>query len=274
MMGEAMVLAVERVEVSEYLSRPIPMVKVEGVSKEYANGTLALDDTTFDVMPGEFVSIVGASGCGKSTLLRIIAGLGEATEGSVTLDGQTPVQARKAGGQMTYVFQEPTLLPWRSVIDNVELPMELQGIGKSERREAAMDALALVGLGGSEQMYPRELSGGMKMRTSLARALALNPRLLLMDEPFGALDEITRQRLNEELLRIWQRDRRTVIFVTHSVFEATFLSTRVMVMRRRPGCVVEDMAIELESRDENTRMTVPFLEQAALVSQALRRAGE
>jgi NitT/TauT family transport system ATP-binding protein len=152
--------------------------------------------------------------------------------------------------------------------------MELQGIGKKQRYEAAMDALSVVGLSGSEDMYPRELSGGMKMRTSLARALAMNPRLLLMDEPFGALDEITRQRLNEELLRIWQRDRRTVIFVTHSVFEATFLSTRVMVMRRRPGRIVQDITIELESRNEDTRMTVPFLEQAAIVSQALRRAGE
>lgn len=250
------------------------MVRVESVAKEYANGTLALDNTSFEVMPGEFVSIVGASGCGKSTLLRIIAGLGDATDGVVKIDGQSPTQARKAGGQMTYMFQEPTLLPWRSVLDNVELPMELQGIRKNERREAAMEAISVVGLSGSEHMYPRELSGGMKMRTSLARALALNPRLLLMDEPFGALDEITRQRLNEELLRIWQRDRRTVVFVTHSVFEATFLSTRLMVMRRRPGRVVEDMTIELETRDENTRMTVPFLEQAALVSQALRRAGE
>ena len=268
-----MLLAPERPQ-TESTGGPIPMVRVEGVSKEYANGTLALDNTTFDVMPGEFVSIVGASGCGKSTLLRIIAGLGDATEGSVSIDGQSPAQARKAGGQVTYMFQEPTLLPWRSVLDNVELPMELHGLRARERREAAMEAISVVGLSGSEHMYPRELSGGMKMRTSLARALALNPRLLLMDEPFGALDEITRQRLNEELLRIWQHDRRTVVFVTHSVFEATFLSTRVMVMRRRPGRVVEDMTIELESRNEDTRMTVPFLEQAALVSQALRRAGE
>src|SRR4051794_2064347 len=270
----AMVLAPERVLEDDQVSAAEPILRVEAVCKEYANGTRALDDTTFHVMPGEFVSIVGASGCGKSTLLRIIAGLGDATEGRVLVDGRAPAQARKTGGEMTYVFQEPTLLPWRSVLGNVELPMELQGIGKKQRHEAAMDALSVVGLSGSEDMYPRELSGGMKMRTWLARALAMNPRLLLMDEPFGALDEITRQRLNEELLRIWQHDRRTVIFVTHSVFEATFLSTRVMVMRRRPGRIVQDITIELESRNEDTRMTVPFLEQAAIVSQALRRAGE
>ena len=252
-----------------------PVLRVQSVCKEYNNGTLALDDTTFTVMPGEFVSIVGASGCGKSTLLRIIAGLGDATDGTVLVDGLPPSQARKVGDEMTYVFQEPTLLPWRTVLDNVALPLELRGVAKKEREEAVRDALGLVGLTGSEGLYPRELSGGMKMRASLARALAMNPRLLLMDEPFGALDEITRQRLNEELLRIWQNDKRTVIFVTHSVFEATFLSTRVLVMRRRPGRIVEDLAIELPSpRNDDTRMTVPFMEQAARVSQALRRAGE
>ncbi len=270
-----MSLAFAQRSVEETPPADAPVLKVESVSKQYANGTVALADTTFSVMSGEFVSIVGASGCGKSTLLRIIAGLGDATGGTVLVDGLRPSKAREKQGAMTYVFQEPTLLPWRSVLSNTELPLELQGVPSAERREAAMDAIALVGLSGSEHMYPRELSGGMKMRASLARALALNPRLLLMDEPFGALDEITRQRLNEELLRIWQADRRTVIFVTHSVFEATFLSTRVLAMSRRPGRVVEDFTIELEGpRTESTRMTVPFMEQASRVSMALRRAGE
>ncbi len=252
-----------------------PLLRVDRVRKEYANGTVALADTSFTVMPGEFVSLVGASGCGKSTLLRIIAGLGEATAGAVLVEGLAPKQARKSASEMTYVFQEPTLLPWRTVLGNVELPLELRGQGKKERREAAREALNLAGLSGSEGVYPRELSGGMKMRASLARALAMNPRLLLMDEPFGALDEITRQRLNEELLRIWQQDRRTVIFVTHSVFEATFLSSRVLVMSRRPGRIVDDIRIDLEyPRTGDIRTTIPFMEQAAHVSQALRKAGE
>jgi NitT/TauT family transport system ATP-binding protein len=252
-----------------------PLLLIDRVRKEYGNGTVALADTSFTVMPGEFVSLVGASGCGKSTLLRILAGLGDATSGRVLVNGASPKQARKTEGEITYVFQEPTLLPWRTVLANVELPLELRGKGKRERRESAMEALALAGLAGSERVYPRELSGGLKMRASLARALATNPRLLLMDEPFGALDEITRQRLNEELLRVWQTDKRTVVFVTHSVFEATFLSSRVLVMSRRPGRIVEDLAIDLDyPRTGDVRTTVPFMEQAARVSLALREAGE
>jgi len=251
------------------------LLDVEHVSKVYANGTVALDDLTFSVKEGEFVSVVGSSGCGKSTLLRMIAGLGEATGGKIHVQGMTPQKARQTRGEMTYVFQEATLLPWRNVLTNVELPLELRGATWNERREAAREALALVGLNGFETVFPRELSGGMKMRVSLARALAINPKLLLMDEPFGALDEITRQRLNEELLRIWANGQRTIVFVTHSVFESVFLSSRVLVMSPRPGRIVADMPIELpQPRSAETRTSLPFMQNAARISGVLRVAGE
>ena len=248
-----------------------PLLSVQSVNKIYSNGTIALHDASFTVQPGEFVSLVGASGCGKSTLLRMIAGLGDATNGRILVEGDPPKKARQANGEMTFVFQEATLMPWRTVLGNVELPMELRGIPGQQRRESALNAISLVGLSGFEKVYPRELSGGMKMRCSLARALAMNPRLLLMDEPFGALDEITRQRLNEELLRLWQETGTTVIFVTHSVFEAVFLSSRILVMTPRPGRIAEDMAIDLPyPRNADIRTTVPFIEKAAKVSAALR----
>jgi NitT/TauT family transport system ATP-binding protein len=251
-----------------------PLLTVDHVSKVYANGTVALDDLSFRVRQGEFVSLVGSSGCGKSTLLRIIAGLGDSSAGNVLVEGMTPQKARQSSGEMTYIFQEATLLPWRNVLSNVELPLELRRATWSERREAANNALALVGLGGFEAVYPRELSGGMKMRVSLARALSVNPRLLLMDEPFGALDEITRQRLNEELLRIWADGQRTIVFVTHSVFEAVFLSTRIFVMSPRPGRIVDDIPIDLPyPRTSEVRTSLPFMQHAARVSEALRLAG-
>ncbi len=252
-----------------------PLLEVRSVNKVYGNGTIALRDASFTVAPGEFVSLVGASGCGKSTLLRMIAGLGDATTGDITIRGLTPKKALQSSGEMTFVFQEATLMPWRTVLGNVELPMELRGISGVRRREAAMNAISLVGLNGFEGVYPRELSGGMKMRVSLARAFALRPRLLLMDEPFGALDEITRQRLNEELLHLWEETGTTVIFVTHSVFEAVFLSTRVLVMTPRPGRILADMPISLSGPrdDANRRTSVEFIEAAARVSAALRHDG-
>jgi NitT/TauT family transport system ATP-binding protein len=249
------------------------LLRVEHVDKVYANGTVALRDLSFSVHQGEFVSVVGASGCGKSTLLRIIAGLGDATGGQILVEGMTPQKARQSKGEMTFVFQDPTLLPWRTVLSNVELPLELRGSTRSERREAAVAALALVGLTGFDGVYPRELSGGMKMRVSLARALAVNPRLLLMDEPFGALDEITRQRLNEELLRIWADGNRTIVFITHSVFEAVFLSTRIVTMSPRPGRIVDDLAIDLPApRTAELRTSLPFMQYAARVSASLNAA--
>jgi NitT/TauT family transport system ATP-binding protein len=222
-----------------------PLIVVDRVSKQYANGTLALADITFEVSEGQFVSLVGPSGCGKSTLLRVIAGLGPVTAGSVLVEGLSPKQARQERSDMAFVFQDPTLMPWRTVMGNVELPLELRGTGAAERRATALAALEMVGLAAVARAYPRELSGGMRMRVSLARALAARPRLLLMDEPFGALDEITRQRLNGELLRICALAGWTVVFVTHNVFEAVFLSSRILVMSRQPGRVVAEVPVDL-----------------------------
>jgi NitT/TauT family transport system ATP-binding protein len=218
---------------------------IDHVGKTYANGTVALDDISFDVSEGQFVSLVGPSGCGKSTLLRMVAGLGPITAGKILVEGLPPTQARKENADTAFVFQDANLMPWRHVMGNVELPLELRGIGKSERRAAASQALETVGLSGFVKSYPRELSGGMRMRVSLARALAAQPRLLMMDEPFGALDEITRQRLNGELLRLCSLANWTVVFVTHNVFEAVYLSTRILVMSARPGRIIAEVPVPL-----------------------------
>ena len=210
------------------------LVRVSNVDKRYQNGTLALEQINLEVRAGEFISLVGPSGCGKSTLLRIIAGLGDASSGEVTVNGQKPGSSQ-ARGLASFVFQEATLLPWRTVRHNVELPLELQDIPKDTWKATVDEALELVGLSAFEKAFPRELSGGMKMRVSIARALVTKPKLLLMDEPFGALDEITRQRLNADLLRLKDLTGATVVFVTHNMFEAVFLSSRIAVMSRQPG---------------------------------------
>jgi NitT/TauT family transport system ATP-binding protein len=222
-----------------------PLIVVDRVGKQYSNGTVALEDISFDVTEGEFVSLVGPSGCGKSTVLRMIAGLGAITSGTIHVEGLAPTRARQERGDMAFVFQDATLMPWRDVMGNVELPLELRGVPKAERRKTSAEALEMVGLHDMLHVYPRELSGGMRMRVSLARALAAHPKILLMDEPFGALDEITRQRLNGELLRICALAGWTVLFVTHNVFEATFLSSRILVMSRRPGRIVADVPVDL-----------------------------
>jgi len=222
-----------------------PLIVVDHVGKVYGNGTVALDDISFNVSEGQFVSLVGPSGCGKSTLLRMIAGLGPITSGSILVEDLPPDRARKERSDTAFVFQDATLMPWRSVIGNVELPLELRGVSRSERRSVVMQALDTVGLSEATKSYPRELSGGMRMRVSLARALAAHPRLLLMDEPFGALDEITRQRLNGELLRLCSLANWTVVFVTHNVFEAVYLSTRILVMSPRPGRIVAEVPVPL-----------------------------
>ncbi len=222
-----------------------PLITLRHVEKTYANGTVALESITFDVRDGDFVCLVGPSGCGKSTLLRVIAGLGPITGGEVLVEGLPPRRARQERGDMAFVFQDPTLMPWRNVLGNVELPLELRGVASAERRATAMEALEMVGLAEVVKAYPRELSGGMRMRVSLARALAAHPRLLLMDEPFGALDEITRQRLNGELLRICDLAGWTVVFVTHNVFEAVFLASRILVMSPRPGRIVAEVGVDL-----------------------------
>jgi len=226
-------------------SPTIPLIDADRVTKVYKSGTIALENVSLRVREGEFVCLVGPSGCGKSTLLRVIAGLGSITSGKVLVKGLPPDRARRELADTAFVFQDATLMPWRNVMGNVELPLELRGVSRVERRQAAKEALELVGLSAVAKSYPRELSGGMRMRVSLARALAARPRLLLMDEPFGAVDEITRQHLNGEVLRICALAGWTVVFVTHNVFEAVYLSNRILVLSRQPGRVVAELAVEL-----------------------------
>jgi NitT/TauT family transport system ATP-binding protein len=221
-----------------------PLVRIRAVSKIYQNGTEALNDIGLDVAQGEFVSLIGPSGCGKSTLLRLIAGLGQVSSGTI----EWPLSLRTAGGgpirDLGFVFQDSTLMPWATVADNVYLPLKLSGVGRRAAMPRIEEALAMVKLASFAQAYPRELSGGMKMRASIARALVVEPKVLLMDEPFAALDEITRFRLDNDLLRLWQQHRWTVIFVTHSVFESVYLSNRIVVMSRRPGHIIGDVEID------------------------------
>jgi NitT/TauT family transport system ATP-binding protein len=213
----------------------MPLVGVRGVSKVFANGVQALANVTLEVEAGEFLSVLGPSGCGKSTLLRLIAGLIQPNAGTI--------ESSVGKDELGFVFQEPTLMPWATALANVALPLKLHGMAASEREARSAQALTDVGLKGFERTWPRELSGGMKMRVSIARALVTGPRLLLMDEPFAALDEITRHRLNADLLDLWQRTGVTVVFVTHSVFESVFLSQRIAVMAARPGHVLSQLSI-------------------------------
>jgi NitT/TauT family transport system ATP-binding protein len=240
-----------------------PALSFRGVSMTFPDGTHALSETSFDVRPGEFVTVVGPSGCGKSTLLRVASGLTKQTGGSVELD-------RSALG---YVFQDATLLQWRSVLANVELLAELEGVAKDERRRRAEENIKLVGLSGFESKYPKQLSGGMRMRASLARSLVLDPKVFLFDEPFGALDEITRERLNDELIGLFQRKGFAALFITHSIYEAVFLSTRVLVMSARPGRIVGDFKVPFAyPRSPDLRFEPAFAELAGEVSHALRGA--
>ena len=231
---------------------------------------LALSEIDLAIRAGEFVSLIGPSGCGKTTLLRVIANLADPTAGTITVNGMSPEQARlkRAYG---YVFQAPALYPWRTVRRNLMLPLEIMGLGKDERAERARKYLALVGLEGFERKFPWQLSGGMQQRVSIARALSFEPKLLLMDEPFGALDEITRDHLNEQLLRLWERTALTVVFVTHSIPEAAFLSNRIVVMSPRPGRVLEVIESDLPAnRTLDVRETPAFLDIAHRVRVALR----
>ena len=248
-------------------SQPPPLLALSGVGKVFRNGTTALEAIDLTVAPGAFLSILGPSGCGKSTLLRIIAGLTPATEGRVIWD-----ERGRAGG-IGFVFQEPTLMPWATVWDNVYLPLRLQGEGRAAVAPRIAAMLAAVGLEDFPQTYPRELSGGMRMRVSIARALVTEPRLLLLDEPFAALDELTRFKLNEDLLQLWQRAGCTIIFVTHSVFESVFLSNRVVVMTPRPGRIIDDIAIDLPyPRDGELRTQPEYVERCREVSHRLAAA--
>ncbi|MGN7454169.1 ABC transporter ATP-binding protein [Paenibacillus pasadenensis] len=246
-------------------------VRMDSVSKVYPNGTTALQEVDLSVREGEFLCFVGPSGCGKSTVFKLITGLSGATGGTLEVMGTSPQQARKQS-DTAFVFQDHTLLPWSSVVDNVSLPLALRGMSRKQRREEAEQALELVGLKDYVKAMPRQLSGGMKMRVSIARALVSKPKLLLMDEPFGALDEITRQTLQLELLDIWSRNKEmTVLFVTHNVFEAVFLSTRVVVMTPRPGKVAATIDVPVPfPRDASFRTTPRFGELVRSVSEALK----
>jgi len=249
------------------------VVSMRGVSKVFSNGTLALSDMSLDVRRGEFLSLLGPSGCGKSTALRIIAGLGAPTTGSVAWPSSRINSRGLPEGDVGFVFQEPTLMPWQTVFGNVYLPLKLLGQSKTASRGRIMEALTSVGLADFETAYPRELSGGMKMRVSIARAMGTQPKLLLMDEPFAALDEITRQKLNDDVLRLWRETGTTVIFVTHSVFESAFLSNRIVVMKARPGQVVTDLAIDTSAtRDANYRTSEEYRATTDRVSRALQDA--
>ncbi len=246
------------------------MVVARGVGKAFSGGIQALSSVDLSVERGQFVAIVGPSGCGKSTFLRLVAGLDTHTSGELLIDGVDPLESRRRRRDLAYVFQDATLLPWRSVRRNVALPLEL----RREMDEARIDAvLEMVGLSDFADAQPAQLSGGMRMRVSIARALATNPGLLLLDEPFAALDEITRQRLNEELLRLWERDHWTGIFITHNVYEAAFLADRVLVMSARPGHIIADIPVPFaHPRDEDLRHQNAFAELAREISQQLSQA--
>jgi NitT/TauT family transport system ATP-binding protein len=233
----------------------------EEIGMVFPDGTEAIRDVSFSVARGEFVTVVGPSGCGKSTLLKIASGLLKNTSGSVTVDRE----------RIGYVFQDATLLPWRTIQSNVELFAELHGIPKGERRRLASDAIELVGLRGFEHHYPKSLSGGMKMRASLARTLTLSPPVFLFDEPFGAVDEITREHLNDETQQLFRREGFAGVFITHSISEAVFMSTRVLVMSNRPGRIVAEFAVPFEyPRSPDLRFEPEFALLSGEVSHALR----
>lgn len=246
-----------------------PLIALQRVAKRFDGGLQALHGVSLALRPGEFVSLLGPSGCGKSTVLRLVAGLDEPSAGQV----RAPACAPGPDGQTACVFQEPTLMPWARVADNVALPLRLQRRPAAEVDAAVRGVLQRVGLAGFADAWPAQLSGGMKMRVSIARALVTRPRVLLMDEPFAALDDITRQRLNDELLQWWQAQRLTALFVTHSVAEAVFLSQRVLVMAARPGRVVAELAVDQPyPRDPGFRHSPAFAQACARLAAALHDA--
>jgi NitT/TauT family transport system ATP-binding protein len=242
---------------------------MRGVGKVFTNGTVALQKLDLDVRKGEFLSLLGPSGCGKSTALRILAGLGDASSGTIIWPGGKAGHASDIG----FVFQEPTLMPWATVFENVWLPLRLNGLTRRDAQDRVTDALTSVGLAAFQGSYPRELSGGMRMRVSIARALVTSPKLLLMDEPFAALDEITRQKLNDDLLAIQHERGATIVFVTHSVFESVYLSNRIVVMAPRPGRAVAEMTIGAGwPRGEAFRTSDSYVASCRAVSAELARA--
>jgi NitT/TauT family transport system ATP-binding protein len=246
----------------------IPEILLQGVTKRYRNAAVALEGVSLSVERGEFVTFLGPSGCGKSTLLKLISGLSPVSEGTVKVNGMTPANARQL---MSFIFQDATLLPWRTVEENVGLELELESAARQMRRQRVSAMLELVGLSHVAGHYPRQLSGGMKMRASIARALVTRPEILLMDEPFAALDEQTRDRLNEELLRLYVERKWTVLFVTHSVAEAVFLSTRIVILAANPGRVAREVTIDLPwPRTAETRESAEYEQQVLRASRLLR----
>ena len=256
------------------MSEAQPVVRLQDVSKQFGkDGVVALEDVDLEIRPGEFVSLIGPSGCGKSTLLRVVGDLIQPSTGIVEVNGKPARQAR-ADRDYGIVFQDSVLFEWRTVARNIGLPLELAGWSRERRRERVQEMLDLVELSGFESHHPWQLSGGMQQRVSIARALSFDPALLLMDEPFGALDEMTRERLNLELLRIWQASGSTVIFVTHSISEAVFLSTRVVVMSPRPGRITGIVDVDLpQPRTTRTREEPRFAELIRDVRRTLRAGG-
>ena len=248
----------------------VPELEFAGVTKRYGNGAAVLEGMNLTILKGEFVSIIGPSGCGKSTVLKLISGLTMPSAGIIRVDGMTPKNARET---ISYIFQDATLLPWRTVRKNVGLALELESAPTGQREEKTNSLLDLVGLRPVADAYPRELSGGMKMRVSIARALATNPRLLLMDEPFAALDEMSRDRLNEEILRLRAEQKWTSVFVTHSVAEAVFLSTRIIVLAPNPGRIYAVLPVDFHHpRTAGLRTTHEYETLVGRVSHTLREA--
>ena len=248
----------------------VPLVTLRGVGKDFASGTRALAGLDLEVRSGEFLSLLGPSGCGKSTALRIIAGLSEPSQGDVEWPKASGQEGRSRLG---FVFQEPTLMPWASVFDNVKLPLDLHHTSPADMAARVGAALDHVGLSAFRDAYPRELSGGMRMRVSIARALVTEPELLLMDEPFAALDEITRFKLNDDLLRMSQSLRTTILFVTHSVFESVYLSSRIVVMAARPGRIFTELSFDPPAqRDKGFRTSASYAQNCRRASEALAQA--
>lgn len=255
------------------MSEAVPAVEVLSAEKTYPNGTQALLPVDLTVREGEFVTLLGPSGCGKSTLLKMVAGLLQPSDGRLLLWRKPVEQVEATGHRLSFVFQEATLMPWARVMANVRLPLDLAGVPKADSEPRVRQALRLVGLDKFESALPRELSGGMQMRVSIARGLVTQPNLLLMDEPFGALDEITRNKLDSDLLDLWSAQRLTVMFVTHSIYEAVYLSQRVVVMAARPGRVVDEIVIdEPYPRSPEFRVSPRFALHAKRLQDALLRA--
>lgn len=256
--------------VSDASSESVPMISLSDVSQNFGRDFHALRDVDLEIAGGEFIALIGPSGCGKTTLLQLIAGILEPTHGTVRIDGGDASQAR----DVACCFQDPRLLPWRTVASNVGLPLELEGVGDNERTDRVTESLEKVGLSSFLENLPHTLSGGMRMRVSIARALVTRPRLLLLDEPFGALDELTREQLEDDVIELSEREGMTTVLVTHSIRQAVYMASRIMVMASSPGRLRRELRIDLGPRDSDTRTSPVFNEQVRLVQREIRSGGD